>query len=145
MLKLATFCQENTMSIKKQEIVVFLLKLAKLWITLVAEVSKHWIILVAEVSNYFRFSENGSLYSISGITLYRINFSSLVYILYRFWLLRWRQAAGPLPTSLQSGNLCSILPLLTLQPSQAKPRTFPWPLSSLYLSMRTLIALTLSM
>ena len=38
------------MSIKKQEIVVFLLKLAKLWITLVAEVSKHWIILVAEVT-----------------------------------------------------------------------------------------------
>ena len=52
--------------------------------------SKHWIIL-SRWSNYFRFSENGSLYSISGITLYRISLSSLEYILYRFWLLRWRQ------------------------------------------------------
>ena len=50
------------MSIKKQEIVFFLLKLAKHWITLVAEVGKHWIILDAEVSNYFIFSGNGSLY-----------------------------------------------------------------------------------
>ena len=40
------------MSIKKTRNCGFLLKLAKHWITLVAEVSKHWIILDAEVSNY---------------------------------------------------------------------------------------------